>query len=69
MTNTTYKLITGPFIGEIVDDGGLWINRLECASFESADQDLQSRFKDWVEEHPGQDWEAWISSWESEEVE
>lgn len=42
---TKYEMMTGPFIGEIVEEGHTFIAHLE---FNELDNDMQFRIRDWA---------------------
>jgi hypothetical protein len=67
-----YRLLSGPFIGYTVDDGGNWLKRLGCETPEEADEDLCRRFVDWLVDNKGSLvtdlWMDWLNTWESEEI-
>lgn len=69
--NLKHQFVTGPFEGNMIDDGGQWMESLGCESYEEADEDLQARARDWAAENgkdPVRDWDLWLKSWETVEI-
>lgn len=65
-----YEMLTGPFIGEIVEEAHTYIIGLD---FDQLDDDMQSRVADYATLHNISDMqdaiERYENSWESIEVE
>lgn len=68
----TYKLLTGPYAGEIVPEG------FKLGKFESLDEDMQNRVRDFGEQKYGQaDFpvsldeltQEYCNSWQDQETE
>lgn len=69
MSNSKYEILTGPFAGEIVEEGDVFI---ADKNFEDLDLDMQERVNQFAEDH-GIDKDSAVEkyelSWDSVEVE
>lgn len=70
---TAFEIVTGPFAGLTVEEGGAWLVEQGADSLANADDDLKDRFHQWAADHQQplteEGWETWINSWESEPTE